>query len=126
MSLIGAATDAAPSGTPYERNTVTSAELLVIPSALRGKFVRFSAETSDVFIRFGTSDSVTVAASAVSTEDGSGNLTGAATTPHLHLPAGQSEQFRLRADWTHLAHISADTSGKLRLCLWQGAFGAEG
>lgn len=124
MPLETQAIDPAPSGSPYERATVTSAEVVAIPAALVGNFVRFSAETSDVFIRFGTSNSVSVAAAAASSKIGD-DLTSVSTSAHLHIVAGQSEQVRLRGDWTHLAHISADTSGRLRFCLWQGEFGAE-
>lgn len=126
MPLLNEAADACPGDNSYERQTVTSAEVCAIPSDMVGKFCRFSAETSDVWIRFGTSDAVTVDATQVSARDNdTKELTPHAATAHLHIVAGTSEQFRLQGDWTHLAHISADTSGLLRFAVWQGAKGSD-
>lgn len=118
------AADACPGDSAYQRPTTATAAVLEIPAAMRGKFVRFSAETSDVYIRFGTSVSVNVDNTADSTV-ASNALTEDTTTPHLHVVAGQSEQLRLQAAWTHFAHISADANGKLRFALWTGSNGAD-
>jgi hypothetical protein len=112
-------------GTPYARATVTAHEVIEIPSAERGKFWHFHAETSDVWIRFGTSASVEVDPSARSTLN-TATLSASGKEAHLHVAAGATEPVRLDKAWTHFAHESADTSGVLRFGPAQGSFGAEG
>lgn len=101
------------------RATVTTAEVWAIPAAWVGRFVRFDAETQDVYIRFGTADTVSVSASSTSSL-ASAVLTAAGTEPHLIVRAGTFVDERIDAQWTHLAHISDATDGLLAAALKSG------
>lgn len=107
-------------GTPHARSTVSTAELLVIPSDMTGKFCTFqsvagSGAAVDVAIRFGTSAGMGAAVIGDrSTIDGSGNLTADVNAPHIYLVAGTEKRFRLDPSWTHISHISSGTTGCLR------------
>lgn len=126
MGLLEAALDACPGDNPYALATVATAAVIKIPDAMIGKFCSFAAETKDVWIRFGTADTVSVDTTAVSTVDGTTKaLTVDGDEPHLYVPAGQEVQRRLDAGWTHFAHISAATGGYLRFGVCQGHYGAE-
>lgn len=122
--IMRAAADACPGDTPHSRATVAASERLTIPTDMRGKFCAFSAEGQDVFVRFGTATDLEVSATAVSTVD-TEVLTAAATTPHIHVPAGTTVQIRLQRTWTKMAHISPSTGGYFRFGLAQGGFGAD-
>jgi hypothetical protein len=118
------ASDACPGDVPHARATVSTSERLLIPDDMRGKFCTFTAEGTDVWIRFGTSDTLAVSRTAVSTVS-SEVLTADTTAAHVHIPSGTTMSFRLQAGWTRLAHISTATSGYFRFGLAQGAFGAD-
>lgn len=107
--LIDAA-DVAPPTSVFVRTTVTSSERLSLV-ALAKKFVTFQAETSDVYVAFGTG-SVSASASATSTV--SSEVASAASGGTVHIKAGTERTFRIPSAVTHCAHISADTSGKFR------------
>lgn len=92
----------------FARTTVTSSERVAIPAAFVGNFITFQAQTSDVFIAFGTSG-VTASASAVSADTNTAAVNGT-----LYIPAGQERTYRINQAVTHFAHISANTSGILR------------
>lgn len=111
-------------GTPHARDTVTTAELLVIPSGWAGKFVRFescagSGAAVDIAIRFGTATAVAVITDR-STIDGSGNLTADVNAPHVYLRAGEEQRVRLDSAWTHFSHLATGTTGALRFALATG------
>lgn len=128
---IRSASDLGYIGAPHCLATTATAngQLIAIPDAWNNKFVDFSAETKDVWIRFGDSG-VQVDATAVSTTDGSGVLTDVAKVPHLHIPAGTTKPVLIRkgatmaatgeTTQTHFAHISAATGGYLRMVLSTG------
>lgn len=114
-------------GPPYCRATVTSAEVVVIPDAWHGRVVDFCAEGSDVWIRFGDSG---VSVNRTATGGASSPVVLAenaspGTTPHLHIPAGTTRPVFIRkgatmtaageVTQTHFAHISANTTGFLRM-----------
>lgn len=112
-------------GTPHARSTVTSAELLEIPTEMQGRFCWFQATAGttagaavDVAIRFGTS----AAMGAVVIDDRSSlagaTLTADANAPHLLIRAGADPtRIRLSKTWTHMSHISGATTGALRFGL---------
>lgn len=111
-------------GTPHARDTVTTAEVVVIPAAWVGKYVRLEATAGSgsavaIAIRFGDATALPVIADR-SSLDGSGNLTADVSVPHIFLAAGESRRFRLDPAWTHFAHISAATTGCLRFALATG------
>ncbi len=116
-SIERMAADLAP-GNAYQRPTTTTAERVEIPVEMIGAFAIFAAQTADAFIRFGGA-TVDVAAAADSSLE-SEELTAAATTAHLHVPAGQERRRRLRKSWTHFAHVGA-ASGVLRFGAAQGS-----
>lgn len=110
-------------GEPHARTTVTTSERLEIPDAWDNRFVDFTAETVDVYIRFGDGGVEVDRAdrSTVSTEV----LTGVDDTPHLVVFAGTTKAVLIRkgatmtatgeATQTHFAHISSATTGVLRM-----------
>lgn len=111
-------------GTPHARTSVTTAELLVIPTGWAGKFVTFescagSGAAVDIGIRFGDATAVAVL-TVRSTIDGSGNLTADANAPHIYLRAGEQERIRLDPTWTHFSHLGTGTTGALRFALATG------
>lgn len=111
-------------GTPHARATVTTAELIVLPTGWAGKFVEFTAATGsgsavDVAIRFGTETALPVIADR-SALDGSGNLTADVSVPHVYVLAGTSKRVRIPRTATHLCHISGATTGCLRFVLATG------
>lgn len=122
MGLITQATDDALSNPALARSTVTTSggERLALPAALLGRWVRFTADGLALHVRFGDA-TVTVDPAARSSSD----LTPNGDEPHLSLAAGASLRVRVRADWTHLAHVAAGTTGALRMTLSEGAHGAE-
>jgi hypothetical protein len=111
-------------GTPHSRATVTTHEVLTIPAEMVGKYCFFAAQTTDVFIRFGTDANVEASISAVSTVSAT-VLSAVATVAHLYVPAGSERHIRLKSAWTHMAHESADALGFFRFGLAQGQYGAD-
>lgn len=116
-----AALDVAPpvEGLVYVRATVTgTAELCELPAPTLdtadsgAEYWTFEADTSDVWILFGTDDTVVVARNAVSTLTGA-TLT-AADTSGYHIQAGKALSARIPKIYTHFSHISLNTSGFLR------------
>lgn len=103
--------DPTASTTRYARDTVTTAELLVVPVTHRNKIWIFQAEGQDVYIAFGTA-AVVASKTQRSAIDGSGNLT-ADGKETMHVPAGTSIERLVTT--THLSHISGATGGVLRL-----------
>lgn len=123
MSVLDQAADYV-LGTPHARATVTTAELLVIPSGWAGKYVKFascagSGAAVDIAIRFGDATAVPVIADR-SAIDVDGVLTADVNVPHTLVMAGTEQRLRLDPSWTHLAHISAATTGCLRFALATG------
>ena len=116
------ASDVSYKGTAFVRDTVTTAngERLAIPSGWAGNFVDFTAIGADVFIRFGTDNTVNVDQTTVSAIDGSGVITHNGKEPHLSIPAGSTRPARIDSSQTHLAHIASATGGKLRASLSTG------
>ena len=108
--LIEAADVGAPSSV-FCRATVTSSERIAIPSSMSKRFVTFQAQTSAVFIAFGTGS---ITASASATASLSSEVPTAAATSTILIAAGTEKTFRIPSSVTHFAHISADTSGFLR------------
>ena len=111
-------------GTPHARSTVSSAELVVIPEADRGKFWTFHADAGSgsavaVYIRFGDATAAAVIADR-SALDGSGNLTADVNVPHLSLAANERRRVLLDPAWTHFSHISSATTGCLRFAASEG------
>ena len=119
------AADFVPGDVAYQVPTTVTAEVIALPAAYLNRFWTFSAETQDVYIRFGGSYAgVDVDNTADSTvTGGTGVLTEDTTTPHLHIPAGTEKSRRLPPSVTHFAHISAATGGKLRFAPTTGAAG---
>lgn len=117
------AADLSHNGDTYQRDTVTTAdgELCAVPAAWAGKFVEFTAWGQDVYIRFGADANVDVNFTTASARDG-GTFALTATTkgPHLIIPAGQSRHERIDSSWTHFAHISPTTGGRLFAVLATG------
>ena len=108
-------------GVPHARSTVSTAELLVIPADMVGRFCWFqsvagSGSAVDVAIRFGTSAGMgAVVIGDRSTIDGSGNLTADVNAPHLYIVASAAPQrVKLDPSWTHISHLSSGTTGCLR------------
>jgi len=118
-----AAADLGYIGEPHARTTVTTTERLAIPDEWDNRFVDFTAETVDVYIRFGDSgvevdraDRSSVAAEV---------MTGVDDTPHIVVFAGTTKSVLIRKNQTmtatgettqtHLAHISTATTGVLRM-----------
>jgi hypothetical protein len=114
------AADVSYTGDAFVRDTVTSDELLVIPTAWRGKYVTFSAIGADVFVRFGTDNTVACDQTTVSTIDGSGNITFGGAEPHVSIAAGTTQPARIDASQTHMAWIASATGGKFRAALSTG------
>lgn len=122
------AADLGYTGIPYALATLTTAQRIELPAAWDNKFVDFSADTKDVWIRFGDGG-VVVSATAVSTVAAEVMAEGAGT-PHLYIPAGVTKPVLIRlghamtaageVTQTHLAHISAATGGFLRMTLSTG------
>lgn len=111
-------------GEPHARTTVTSAELVAIPATLRGRFVRVHADAGSgaavpVAVRFGN-ETASVVIGDRSALDGSAVLTADVNVPHINIPAGAAERFRLDPAWTHFSHISSATTGCLRFALAEG------
>jgi hypothetical protein len=101
------------SQTPYQRDTVTTAEVIVIPADMQDQFCEFTAIAQDVAIRFGTSDSVGVTIAQASGL-ASGVLSANAATPHILVPAGRTVVRRIPGGkWSHFAHRSGATGGRL-------------
>lgn len=94
----------------YARDTVTTAELLVVPTAHRNKVWLLQAEGQDVYVAFGT-DAVVASKTQRSTKDGSGNLT-ADGKETMHIPSGTSIERLITT--THMSHISGATGGVFR------------
>ena len=117
-------------GIPYALATLTTAngQRVAIPDAWDNRFVDFSADTKDVWIRFGDGG-VVVSPTAVSTLSSEDPVEGAGT-PHLYIPAGVTKPVLIRkghamtaageATQTHFAHISLATGGYLRFTLSTG------
>ena len=91
-----------------------------IPADMIGKFCAFAAETKDVWIRFEGAGTVDVDETAVSTVAAE-VPTAVAKVPQVYIPAGTERHLRLKASWTHFAHISAATGGVLRFGLQTGS-----
>lgn len=125
MTLAAKALDACRQGTPYARNTVTTAERIIIPAEMVGEFCWFSAETQTVYIRFGDNTVV------VDQTDRSGVTSEAITPhanagePHLIIHAGTTEEMRLDAAWARMSHVAGGTDGVLRFGLASGNYNAE-
>lgn len=103
----------------YQRATVTTPEVLAIPAEWVGKYVEFTAIAQDVYVRFGTSSSVTCDPTTVSAV-ASFVMTATPNGAHLVIPAGQSRHERIHNGWTHLAHDSTATGGVLFMNLATG------
>lgn len=97
----------------YQRANVATAEACICPTAWLGKFVEFSAQGADVYIRFGTSGSVTVDFTTASARTGTTVLAATTSGPHLIIPAGQSKHERVPSTCTHFAHIASAASGSI-------------
>ncbi|MBK8260242.1 MAG: hypothetical protein IPK80_02770 [Nannocystis sp.] len=110
---------------PHMRATsVTSHELIVLPSGWAGKYARFesvagSGSAVDIGIRFGDATAAVVLTDR-SAIDGSGNLTADVNAPHLYLRAGEEQRVRIPADATHFSHIGTATTGRIRFGLATG------
>lgn len=116
--LLNQAADVAPSTAIFARTTVTSSERIAIPASFAKQFITFQAETSAVYIAWGTG-AVTAdrtARSALGSE-----IPTAATNGTLTIPAGSERTYRIPAAVTHFAHISADALGVLRFWNSTGA-----
>ena len=102
-------------GFPVRRATVTTAEVWAIPDVWKGRYVCFRSHGSQVVhIRFGTADTVSVSASAVSgLAAGVLSANATPTEPHIIVPSDGREDEYIDSSWTHLAHISAATTGFL-------------
>jgi hypothetical protein len=101
------------SQTPYQRDTVTTAEVIAIPADMRDQFCEFTAIGHDVAIRFGTADTVGVTVAQASGLTGTA-LSANAATPHILVPAGRTVVRRIPGGkWSHFAHRSASTGGRL-------------
>lgn len=114
-------------GTPHARATVTTAELLEIPTEMLGKFCQFQATAGsgavvDVAIRFGTSAAMGAAVIANRDDLSTATLAADVNVPHVYLVAGQiPEEVQLDKSWTHMSHISGATTGALRFKSLEGA-----
>lgn len=95
----------------YARTTVTNDEVVAIPTSFKYDFITFQAETSGVYLAFGTSASVAADPAARSATV---SPLVAATGGCLFVPAGSERTFRIPSTATHFAHISADALGVLR------------
>jgi hypothetical protein len=107
------AADVQHNGTPFLRanHTTANGELVAIPAEWLGKYVDFTALGADVFVRFGSDNTVQVSASAVSTNT-SGTLAATGKEPHLIIPAGSTKPERIKlTGWTHFAWIASAASG---------------
>lgn len=98
-------------GQVYGYGTSTTHQVYEIPAAWKGQRVTFQAVTYDFYINFGTSSSVEVATSGVSTLS-TYALTATATTGVL-IPAGQERTLELDNESTHFA-IEAPNTGAWR------------
>jgi hypothetical protein len=108
-------------GDVFIRATVTSAEVCAIPAAWSNKFVEFSAMGADVYIRFGTADTVSCDYTTVSSRDGTTEILTATTSgPHLIIPAGTSKHERVDSGWSYFAHKDSSASGYLYATLATG------
>ena len=122
------AADLGYTGPAHALATVATTTRIAIPDDWDNRFVDFSAEGLDVWIRFGDggvevdkADVSTVAAEALTEVD---------DTPHLHIPAGTTKPVLIRkgaamtavgeTTQTHFAHISTGTTGYLRMVLSTG------
>lgn len=115
------ASDVSRKGDTYQRATVATAEVCAIPAAWSGKFVDFSAVTKEVYIRFGTADTVSCDYTTASARDaGTKALTATTAGPHLIIPAGSTVPERVDSAYTHFAHISSATGGILYAVLSTG------
>lgn len=97
----------------YARDTVTGAELIVIPATFTKDFIDFHAEGQDVYLRFGDIGVADPAIAARSGLDGSGNLS-LDGQECLRVPADHTISVRVRSSSTHFKHISAAGGGVLR------------
>lgn len=120
-SLEQKSLDVAPPRTVYVKATIATSQRITIPAALIGKFVTFQAETSAVFIKFGTG-AVTVSATAPST--GSPPAIAADATSGARIGPGEKLEVKLSSTDTDFAHISADANGFLRF--WDSTGPGEG
>lgn len=111
-------------GTPHARTTVTTAELLEIPTEMLGNYCYFQAAfgsaTIDVAIRFGTSAAMGAVAIADRDVLNTATLAADVNVPHILVVAGTTVEVRLDPSWTHLSHISAATTGTLRFGSLEG------
>jgi hypothetical protein len=115
------AADVSRNSATFQRDTVATAEVCAIPAAWLGKFVDFSAVTKEVYIRFGTADTVSCDYTTASARDaGTKALTATTAGPHLIIAAGATVPERVDASYTHFAHISSATGGKLYAVLSTG------
>lgn len=115
------ASDVSRKGDTYQLATVATAQVCAIPTAWSGKYVDFSAVTKDVYIRFGTADTVSCDYTTASARDGTTKVLTATTAgPHLIIAAGTMVPERVDASYTHFAHISAATGGILYAVLSTG------
>jgi hypothetical protein len=121
MSAIHEAANVSHSGDTFQRATVTSAEVCAIPAAWAAKYVDFTATTVDVFIRFGTADTVSCDYTTASARDGTTKVLTATTAgPHLFVAAGTTVSERVDSSFTFFAHISSATTGRLYATLSTG------
>lgn len=115
------AADYSHNGSTYQRDNVTTAEVCAIPSAWLGKFVDFTAIGTNVFIRFGTADTVDLDRTTASARDGGTKaLTATTAGAHLVIPDGQVRSERIDASWTHFAHEGTAATGQLYMALSTG------
>lgn len=107
------AADVQRAGDVFIRSHVASAEVNKTPTAWLGQYVEFCAMGADLYIRFGTADTVTVDFTTASALDGGTKvLTAAASGPHLIVPAGTSKHERIKKTMLYFAHIASAASGR--------------
>lgn len=112
-------------GTPHSRASVTTAEVLAIPSGWEGRFVEFHSDAGSgsavaIAVRFGTSASMTAPVIATHSGGTPPALTADAAVPHIMLQVQERRRVRLDPSWTHFAHIASATTGRLRFALASG------
>jgi len=96
----------------YGLATSTTHATYVTPTSWIGQRVVFEAIDAAMYIVFGTTSAVEADATAVSTADGSGNLTVAAKTG-AYVPAGTAIEFMLDSTSTYFS-IEAVSTGAWR------------
>lgn len=124
MSTLYQASDFVPSE-PRALATVSTADVIALPTGWAGKFAWFQAVAGsgsavDVFVRFGTDNTVSVDSTTETVLTGE-DLDPSTDEPDLHLVAGlPAVRVRIPPTATHFAHIASATTGRLRFGLATG------